>query len=166
MAAGAAIGSRNWCLQFFGFGAVPAAAVGAAAGAGLGYAGAVVGDKVGRMALTGTFSKWFGIDDALIRAGEGGVEMEVTKHYDLNKDGMLSLDEIKQGLEKIGVHSLSEMDTDRNGLTNEELRTALRRGLEGSAGLAKGQFSEASTPDTTLVGAGVGGPTIDPMKHK
>ncbi|MCE7887716.1 MAG: hypothetical protein DYH13_09500 [Alphaproteobacteria bacterium PRO2] len=161
MAIGAGIG-----FWFGGVGAVPGAAIGVAAGAGLGFLGAVYGEKAGRMALTSTFSKWFGIDDAILKAGEGGVEIEVAKHYDLNKDGMLSLDEIKKGLEKNGIHSLSEMDTDRNGLTNEELKTALRRGLEGSAGLAKGQFSEASTPDTTLVGAGVGGPKIDPMKHK
>jgi hypothetical protein len=155
MATGAAIGAGIG-VWFGGVGAVPGAAIGIAAGAGLGFAGAVYGEKAGRMALTGTFSKWFGIDDALTRAGEGGVEMEVAKHYDLNKDGMLSLDEIKKGLEKNGIHSLSEMDTNRDGLTNEELRTALRRGLEASQNVAKDHFAgvAAPSPDPTLVGPG------------
>jgi hypothetical protein len=136
-ATGAAIGVWGG-----GIGAVPGAIIGAGAAVVGGLGGGWVGKKVGAATLTGVFSKWFGSDEALAKAAQGGFDTDILAKFDKNNDRKLDLDEIKAGLESHGVTSITSMDRDNNGtLSTGELADTLRNGLS-----ARTAFQNSAPP--------------------
>jgi hypothetical protein len=152
---GAKLGGLAGSFVVPGLGTVGGATIGAIAGGTIGaLGGGYIGDKIARMTLTSRFSSWLGIDDELKKAAEAGFSPELVKRYDRTHDNKLDLDEIKEALRQNGIEALRDMDTNTDGLTNDELR----RGLDGTLGLAKEQFQTASQilpPDPTVVPGGI-----------
>jgi len=124
-AAGAAIG-----VWFGGVGAIPGAAI----GAGCAVVGGVVfgwlGGKAGKAALTGTFEEAFGVNEKLAKAMQPGLNRGLVEKYDRNNDKNLSLDEVKAALEFNNIHSIRQLDTDKDGAVST---IELSRALYGNA---------------------------------